>query len=126
MISRSLRFACCSKALAALLVTITFTSCAEHYQLNVPSDVSRLPVRRGWNGYNVVAITPWQYLGSHYQTHEFRYHYDRNDALNCRDVSVARDRTVLRFEEKPFGRTKKWVTLQTDGQMFYFSLLPLH
>jgi hypothetical protein len=72
-----------------------------------------------------VAVTPWQYLGSQYKTHEFRYYFNRDNPLYYRAVSVARDRTVLRFEERVLGDTRKWVTLQTDGRTFYFSLLPL-
>jgi len=110
---------------ALCAVAMALSSCARHYVLDSPSDLSDLPVRRGWTGFNVVAQTPWRYMGSRYATHEFRYYYNRDNALNFRDVSVARDRTVLNFEEKPVGRTKKhWVTLQTDGQTFYFSLLP--
>lgn len=106
-------------------MALTLSSCATHYQLRTPADMSDLPVRRGWTGFNVVAQTPWRYMGSRYATHEFRYYFNRDNALNFRDVSVARDRTVLNFEEKPVKRTKKhWVTLQTDGQTFYFSLLP--
>jgi hypothetical protein len=114
------------KALTALWIMAAFVSCAHHYQLATPHDMAELPVRRGWEGFNVVAVTPWRYMGSKYQTHEFRYYFNRDNALNYRDVSVARDRTVLRFEEKPFGHVRQWATLQTDGQMFYFSLLPLH
>lgn len=108
-------------------VVLAVPSCAHHYQLHSPADMSELPVRRGWDGFNIVAVTPWRYMGSRYETHEFRYYFNRDNALNFRDVSVARDRTVLNFEEKPVGHTKKhWVTLQTDGQTFYFSLLPGH
>lgn len=72
----------------------------------------------------MVAVTPWRYMGSRYRTHEFRYYYNRDNALNYRDVSVARDRTVLNFEEMPYGRIRTWVTMQTDGQSMYFSILP--
>jgi hypothetical protein len=106
---------------------LALPSCARHYELSSPADMHELPIRRGWSGFNVVAQTPWRYMGSSYSTHEFRYYFNRDDALNFRDVSVARDRTVLNFEEKPVGYAKKeWVMLQTDGQMFYFSLLPRH
>jgi hypothetical protein len=109
------------------VIALAMASCARHYRLDTPADMSDLPVRRGWTGFNVVAQTPWRYMGSHYATHEFRYYFNRDNALHFRDVSVARERTVLNFEEKPVGRTKKhWVTLQTDGQTFYFSLLPRH
>jgi hypothetical protein len=111
---------------AFLLLALLCTSCARHYELAVPADVSQLPTRRGWNGNNVVAITPWQYLGSRYRTHEFRYHFNRDNAIYYREVSVARERTVLRFEERAFGDIREWVILQTDGQMFYFSLLSHH
>lgn len=114
------------RALAALCVSLAFSSCASHYRLSTPADMADLPVRRGWTGFNVVAVTPWRYMGSKYQTHEFRYYYNRDNALNYREVSVDRDRTVLQFEEKPYRRIREWVTLQTDGQMFYFSLLPRH
>lgn len=113
------------KTLAALCVVLTFTSCAGHYRLATPADLHQLPVRRGWSGFNVVATTPWRYMGSKYQTHEFRYYFNRDNALNYREVSIARDRTVLRFDEMPYGRIRKWVTLQSDGQIFYFSLLSL-
>jgi hypothetical protein len=112
------------KVLAALSVTMGLVSCASHYHLSVPADVKELPVRRGWNGINVVAVTPWRYMGSKYQTHEFRYHFNRDNALHYRDVSVARDRTVLHFEEKPYKRTREWVSLASDGEKFHFSLLP--
>jgi hypothetical protein len=112
----------------ALWAGIGLAGCAHHYVLNSPADARTLPVRRGWEGINVVAVTPWRYMGSRYQTHEFRYYFDRDDALKYRDVSVARDRTVLNFEEKPVGyvKGKVWVTLAADGQTFYFSLLPMH
>ena len=112
----------------ALWAGIGLAGCAHHYVLNSPADTRTLPMRRGWEGINVVAVTPWRYMGSHYLTHEFRYYFDRDDALKYRDVSVARDRTELRFEEMPYGRVKgkEWVTLATDGQTFYFSLLPMH
>ena len=113
-------------AIACTLIALTFTSCARHYELRTPDDVSQLPVRRGWDGFNVVATTPWRYMGSTYATHEFRYYFNRDNALNYRDVSVARNRTVLNFEEMPVRRVRKWVTLQTDGQTFYFSALPMH
>jgi hypothetical protein len=107
------------------VIALAMSSCAQHYRLDSPADMSELPVRRGSTGFNVVAQTPWRYMGSRYATHEFRYHFNRDNALHFRDVSVARERTVLNFEEKPVGRTKKhWVTLQTDGQTFHFSLLP--
>jgi hypothetical protein len=112
----------------ALLLTTGLTGCASRYVINDPGDLRRLPFRRGWEGINVVSVTPWRYMGSHYQTHEFRYYFDRDDALKYRDVSVVRDRTELRFEEMPYGRVKgnEWVTMQTDGQKFYFFLLPMH
>lgn len=100
-------------------------SCARHYHLAEPADLSQLPARRGWTGNSVVAVTPWRYLGSRYRTHEFRYHFNRDNAIHYREVSVARDRTALRFEERAFGDVRQWATLQTDGRMFYFSLLPL-
>ena len=123
---RLLKSAAARRIATALLALIGFTGCAHRYVLNDPGDLRRLPFRRGWEGINVVAVTPWRYMGSNYQTHEFRYYFDRDDALKYRDVSVARDRTELRFEEMPYGRVKghKWATLQTDGQTFYFSLLP--
>jgi len=116
------------RAGAVILVLMGLAGCAHHYVLNSPADARSLPVRRGWEGINVVAVTPWRYMGSRYQTHEFRYYFDRDDALKYREVSVARDRTQLRFEEKPVGyvKGKEWVTLETDGQTFYFSLLPMH
>src|SRR4051812_19095851 len=79
------------QGLVAFLAMIALTSCAHHYRLDVPADVADLPFRRGSSGFNVVAYTPWRYMGSHYQTHEFRYHYNRDNALDYRDVSVARD-----------------------------------
>ena len=114
------------KWVVLVAATIDLAGCAQRYVVNDPGDLRRLPFRRGWEGVNVVAVTPWRYMGSHYLTHEFRYYFDRNDALKYRDVSVARDRAVLNFEEKPTGYVKghEWVTMQTDGQMLYFSLLP--
>lgn len=107
-----------------LLGALLLVSCAQHYVLVVPADAAKLPVRRGWEGLNVVARTPWHYMGSRYATHEFRYHFDRNDALYYREVSVARENTVLNFEEWPYGKERRWVILQTDGKKFYFSPLP--
>ncbi len=112
--------------MVALLVALAFASCARHYRLAIPADIKQLPMRYGWDGTTVAAVTPWQYRGSRYQTHEFRYYYNRANPLQHREVSVARDRTVLNFEERAFGDSRQWVTLQTDGQIFYFSLLPLH
>jgi len=108
-----------------LLMALALSSCARHYQLATPADLTQLPTRHAWGGTTVVAVTPWQYLGSRYQTHEFRYYFHRDNPLYYREVSVARDRTVLRFEERPPGAPRRWVTLQTDAQTFYFSLLPL-
>ena len=123
---RCLQAALALRVWAAILVLMGAAGCAHHYVVNSPGDLRRLPFRRGWEGINVVARTPWRYMGSHYQTHEFRYYFDRDDALKYRDVSIARDRTVLNFEEMPTGHVRghEWVTIQTDGQMMYFSLLP--
>ncbi len=115
-----------AKVIAGLCVAVVFASCSHYYQLEVPADIAQLPFRRGGDGFNAVAVTPWRYLGSRFQSLEFRYYYDRDNALHYREVSVARDRAVVHFEEMPYGTVKEWVTLRTDGQMFYFSPLQLH
>jgi len=78
---RCLQAALALRVWAAILVLMGAAGCAHHYVLNSPADARTLPVRRGWEGINVVAVTPWRYMGSRYLTHEFRYYFDRDDAL---------------------------------------------
>lgn len=123
---RATRWSAARKGWVTILAALAFTSCAHRYELTTPADMGRLPMRQGMESGTVVDVTPWRYVGSQYQTHEFRYYFSRTKPLYYRSVSVARDRTILRFEERRFGDTKQWVTLQTEGETFYFSLLTTH
>jgi hypothetical protein len=106
---------------ALLGLALACGGCAHRYQITTPADADRkLPARRGEDRTSIMALTPWKYLGSHYQTHEFRYYYDRDNALYSRRVSIAREHVVLRLEERPYQRVSRWVVGEVSGETFYF------
>src|SRR4029450_7005334 len=83
----------------ASVLLLSLASCAHHYSLTSPAQLSQLPASRRLNGGSYVAETPWQYRGSHYDTHQFFYFYHTDNLLHRREVSILRQSAVLHFRE---------------------------
>jgi hypothetical protein len=103
---------------------LLLASCAHHFTLTSPTQLSELPASRGINGGTYIVPTAWQYRGSHYGTHEFRYYYHTHNLLHWRRVTIPRRSTVLHFPEVAFGSEPQWqwVTLRSDTPAFHFSI----
>ena len=104
------------------VVALSLASCAHHYTLSSPVQLTQLPASRGMNGGSYVAETPWQYRGSHYGTHQFFYYYHTDNLLHRREVTIPRRAVVIHFREVVFGSEPRWVTLQPDSIAFQFYL----
>ena len=105
--------------LTAVLV-LSLASCAHHFALTSPAQLSQLPVSRSLNGGSYVAETSWQYRGSHDGAHQFYYYYHTGNLLHRREVSIPCRTAVLHFREVVFGSEPHWVTLQSDSAVFHF------
>jgi hypothetical protein len=103
---------------------LSLTSCAHHFTLSSPAQVTQLPVSRGFYGGSFVYDSPWQYRGSHYGTQEFYYYYHTDNLLHRRAVTIPRPFAILHFREVAFGSEPQWVTLQPDSKAFHF--FPYH
>src|SRR4051812_8468624 len=99
---------------------LSLASCAHHFTLTSPTQISRLPVSRNLDGGSYIAETSWQYRGSHHGTHQFYYYYHTDNLLHHREVSIPRGIAVLHFREVVFGSEPEWVTLQPNSTSFHF------
>ena len=106
------------------VVALSLASCAQRFTLTSPAEVSQLPVSRGINGGSYVVPTAWQYRGSYYDAHQFRYYYHTDNQLHRCEVIIPRRIAVLHFREVAFGSEPRWqwVTLRSCTPGFHFSL----
>lgn len=97
------------------------TSCTTHHQLQSPAQLKTLPMSRGFNHGSLVAPTPWQYLGSKEETHEFRYYFNKVGVLCHHRVSIPKSSTLLEFPEFAYKARQLWVALMPDQKTFRFT-----
>jgi hypothetical protein len=105
----------------AACAVISLTSCAHHTRLSAPAELAALPASVGPNYGSIVAWTPWFYLGSRTNTHEFIYYFNRDSMLRHRRVTLPRSATRLDFPEVAYRpKVGQWATLTSDSSSFRF------
>lgn len=110
---------CLSPVVALFAASLFLTACG-HLTLHSPDDLGRLPGSDGINMGSLVAPTPWQYLGSKENTHEFRYFYNRGNRLRNVLVSIAHGSADLDFNQKPVGGAPQWTILDSSQEKLRF------
>lgn len=110
------------RTLLAALTLLLLPACAHHYTLTSTDQLADLPENRGVNTGSLYVPTPWQYLGSREDTHEFRYYYYHGQKLGSSRVTVPRSAATLDLTESEFGAAPQWVTLDTTASNFRFGL----
>lgn len=102
--------------LCGAVTALGLSSCAQ--TLKSAADVHKLPVSRGVNGGSFYAYSPWKYLGSTRDRHEFEYYYHVDNLLRWREINIPRKLATLHFAESSAGGP--WATLREEGDKLHF------
>jgi hypothetical protein len=113
-----------SLPLCAFLAAAAMISCSTRHQLHTPVQLKTLPMSGGFNHGSLVAPTPWLYLGSKEETHEFRYYFSKEGVLCHHLVSIPKSSTLLEFPEFAYKAKQSWVALMPDQKTFRFTPSP--